>query len=120
LATKHESPTARKGRTTLEACKWRMTIEVESCLFWRVCTQSWNRFKTETAEMIAAQARARGLYVDDYLSLLPPGDGEAQEKLLYSRATPEELARAYAEWAASHKPNSPFVLDDSRESLYDD
>jgi len=78
--------------------------------------------KSETAEMIAAQARERGLSVDDYLrSLLPVGDGRPEGKPpLYESATPEELALAYARWAAGHNPNTPVVPDDRRESIYED
>lgn len=77
--------------------------------------------KPETAEMLAAQAKAHGLSVDDYLrSLLPPRNVHAEEKPLYETATPKELARAYIEWAASHDPNTPVVLDDSREVIYGD
>jgi len=79
------------------------------------------QIKTETAEMISAEARARGLSVDDYLrSLLPPGARETEEKPLYARVSPQELAEAYAEWAGSHNPNTPVVLDDSRQSIYED
>ena len=71
--------------------------------------------------MLAAEAKARGLSVDDYLrSLLSPTNGLTEEKPLYETITPEELARAYVEWAASHDPNTPVVLDDSRDVIYGD
>src|SRR6266404_295965 len=74
--------------------------------------------KPETAEMLAAQAKAQGVSVDDYLrSLLSPTNGQAEEKPLYETATPEEWVRAFREWAASH-PVLPVVADDSRESIY--
>ena len=77
--------------------------------------------KQETAEMIAAQARAHGLPVDDYLrALLQSRTAEAGELPLCARATPAELAQAYVEWAASHDPKTAVVLDDRRESIYED
>lgn len=77
--------------------------------------------KPETAEMLAAQAKAQGMSVDDYLrSLLPPTNGHSEEKPLYETATPGRLAQAYVEWAASHDQNTPVVLDDSREVIYGD
>jgi hypothetical protein len=77
--------------------------------------------KPETAEMLAAQATAQGVSVDDYLrSLLPRTNGRAEEKPLYETATPEKLAQAYVEWSASHDANTPVVLDDSRQVIYRD
>ena len=74
--------------------------------------------KPETAEMLAAQARCRGLSVDDYLrTLLPSANGDLEEQPLYQSATPEEWVRAFREWAASH-PTPPAIADDSRESIY--
>lgn len=79
------------------------------------------QIRADTAEIIAAQARERGLSVDEYLrTLLPPEYAQTKEEPLYARATPEELALAYGEWAASHSPNTPVVLDDSRQSIYED
>lgn len=79
-----------------------------------------NQIKAETAEMIVAQARARGLSVDDYLrSLLPPTNGEGQEKPLYETATHEEWAKAFRDWASSH-PILPVIADDRRETIYED
>ena len=77
------------------------------------------QIKPETAEMIAEEARARGLSVDEYLrSLLPQTNGGAQEKRLYETATPEEWVRVFREWAASH-PALPMLANDSRESIYE-
>jgi hypothetical protein len=77
--------------------------------------------KPETADMLAAQAKALGLSVDEYLrGLLARTSPRSLEKPLYETATPNDLARAYAEWAASHDPNTPVVLDDSREVIYGD
>jgi hypothetical protein len=74
--------------------------------------------KPETAEMLAAQARSRGLSVDDYLrTLLPSANGDFDEQPLYQSATPEEWVRAFREWAASHPALA--IADDSRESIYE-
>ena len=74
--------------------------------------------KPETAEMLAAQARSRGLSVDDYLrTLLPSAHGDFEEQPLYHSATPEEWVRVFRAWAASH-PELPAIADDSRESIY--
>jgi hypothetical protein len=79
------------------------------------------QIKADTAETIAAQARERGLSVDDYLrTLLPADNGQDEKKPFYATATPDELALAYAAWAASHSPNTPVVLDDRRQSIYED
>jgi hypothetical protein len=59
------------------------------------------QIKPETAQMIAAEAKAQGLSVDDYLrTLLPQTNGDA-ERRLSETATPEEWVRAFRDWAAS-------------------
>lgn len=74
--------------------------------------------KPETAELLAVQAKARGLSVDDYLrTLLPPTNGDVDEKPLYQSATPEEWVHAFRKWAAGH-PVQPVIADDSRERIY--
>ena len=76
--------------------------------------------KPETARMISAHAKARGLSVDEYLTSLLPERKNGGEKPLYETASPDELANAIIEWASSHDLNTPVVLDDSREAIYDD
>jgi len=72
--------------------------------------------KPETAVRLAALARARGLSVDEYLKgLLGGANGDhAQAK------SPEERARAFEEWANSHRSSAPPLSDEavSRESIY--
>ena len=52
--------------------------------------------KPETAEMLVAQARSRGVSVDDYLrTLLPFANGNFDEQPLYQSAIPEEWVRAF-------------------------
>ena len=68
----------------------------------------------ETAAKIAAQAKLRGLSVDEYLrSLLPDEFAQAQEKAF----SPEEKAKLWREWIASHSVKG-VIADDSRESIY--
>ena len=76
--------------------------------------------KPETAQILAAQAKARGLSVDEYLRTLLPECKSGEEKPLNETASPDEFADAIIEWARSHDPNTPVVLDDSREAIYDD
>jgi len=75
--------------------------------------------KPETAEMLAAQAKELGMSSDEYLrSLLGRTNRQTEERPLYETATPDELAEAFREWAASHAVLS-VIADDSRESIYE-
>lgn len=77
----------------------------------------FDQIKPDTAKMIAAKARARGVSVDEYLkSLLLQTNGDANEKRLYETVKPEEWVRAFREWATSHAILQ--IADDSRESIY--
>jgi hypothetical protein len=77
-----------------------------------------NEIKPETVDLLFAQAKARGLSVDDYLRTLLSKTGEQLgEKPLYEMATPEEWVREFRNWAASHRTIPP--ADDSRESIYE-
>jgi len=38
----------------------------------------------------------------------------------YEAATPEEWEKAFDEWTASLDPNTPVLLDDRREVIYED
>lgn len=77
-----------------------------------------DQIKPETAEIIAAEAQARGLSVDDYLKSLLPERNGAAERPLYETATTEWVG-AFRQWAASHQA-LPVIADDSRESIYQD
>ena len=78
-----------------------------------------DQIKSDTVETIAAEARARGLSVDEYLkSLLHQSNGDADTKPLCETAAPEEWVSAFREWATGH-PILP-IADDSRESIYQD
>lgn len=53
------------------------------------------QIKPETAELLASQAQAVGLSVDDYLrTLLLPANEQQEEKHLYETATPEEMGQS--------------------------
>ena len=73
----------------------------------------------DTAAKIAAQAAARGVSIDTYLRLLVE---EEQEKTATQKTlSPQEKARLWREWAASHHPDTPLLSDEaiSRESIYE-
>jgi len=74
--------------------------------------------KPETAEMLAAQAKELGMSSDEYLRSLLGRTNRQTEEPLYETATPDELAAAFREWAASHAVLT-VVADDSRESIYE-
>ncbi len=38
----------------------------------------------------------------------------------YETATPEEWVKAWHQWTHSHDANAPFLLNDSREVIYED
>lgn len=70
--------------------------------------------KPETAAKIAAQARMRGLSVDEYLkSLLPDELDQSEEKSL----SPAAKVTLWREWVTNHSVKG-VVADDSRESIY--
>jgi hypothetical protein len=70
--------------------------------------------KPETAERLAAQARALGVSVDEYLrSILPNEIGQAENGTLSSK----ERAKLWREWVENHSV-SGVIADDSRESIY--
>lgn len=70
--------------------------------------------KPETAAKIAAQARMRGLSIDEYLmSLLP----EERDQRAQNALSPAQKARLWREWIKNHSVNG-IIADDSRESIY--
>ncbi len=81
--------------------------------------------KPETEARAIEQAAAHGLPVEDFLASviegsLNGGEGGVATERSYDTMTPEERARAWEEWAASHDPNTPVIFDDSREAIYGD
>ncbi len=70
--------------------------------------------KPETAAKIAAQAKLRGISVDEYLrSLLPDEFDQPRQKSLSA----SEKAKLWRELIASHSVKG-VIADDSRESIY--
>jgi hypothetical protein len=73
----------------------------------------------DTAAKITAQAAARGVSVDTYLRLLVEQQREKAET--QQTLSPQEKARLWREWAASHQVDTPLLSDEaiSRESIYE-
>ena len=71
----------------------------------------------DTAEILMAKAKALRLSLDAYLRALAESAEIPEQAVLL---TPQERARLWEAWAASHDPNTPVILDDSREAIYDD
>lgn len=83
-------------------------------------------------QTLKAEAEAQGKTLAALLSPLLPANGvhssneiatleeKQEERPFYETATPEEWIRELNAWAASHDPNTPVILDDSREAIYGD
>lgn len=69
-------------------------------------------------------AEAKGVSLDSLLMpLLPISEGMNGENgrcAFHETATAEEWIKELYAWAGSHDPNTPVILDDSREAIYDD
>ncbi len=70
--------------------------------------------KPETAEKIAAQAKMRGLSVDEYLRRLLPDESDEQAGKVLS---PAARATLWRDWVANHSVKG-VIADDSRDSIY--
>lgn len=68
----------------------------------------------ETAAKIAAQARTRGLSVDEYLRSLLPDERDQSEQKAFS---PQEKAKLWRKWIANHSVKGA-IADDSRDRIY--
>ncbi len=70
---------------------------------------------------LQARADAQGLSLDLLLRTLAEGvNGSTSERPFYETATTEEWLKAFNEWVDSHDPDTPVILDDSREVIYGD
>ena len=79
------------------------------------------QIKPETAELLAAEAEASGLSIDEYLrNLLPHSNGVAKAKKVQpeEELTPQEKARRWSEWVDKNAISVSHFVDDSRESIY--
>lgn len=70
----------------------------------------------DTEQHLRKRAADRGISLNDYVTELIQRDTllVVQPALL---RTPEERAKAWLEWASSHRP-LPILANDSRESIY--
>ncbi|MEP7342200.1 MAG: hypothetical protein ABI977_31010 [Acidobacteriota bacterium] len=80
------------------------------------------QIKPETAELLAIEAEANGLSVDEYLrNLLPHSNGTAKvekENEEKEELTPQEKARRWVEFVDKYSVRVDHFVDDSRESVY--
>jgi len=77
------------------------------------------QIKPETAELLAAEAEANNLSVDDYLrSLLPHINGATKSLREGEKLTPQEKARRWVEFVEKYSVKVNHFVDDSRESIY--
>jgi hypothetical protein len=77
--------------------------------------------KPEIEERIRSEAAALGVPVEDYIeSVIESQLSDWGREVASENSTPADRARAWEVWAASHNPDTPVILDDSREALYGD
>ena len=76
--------------------------------------------KPEVEERIIAEARARGLSVEDYILHVLEGEVASDTATFSETATPEEWEKALLEWVNAARPEHPPLSDEaiSRESIY--
>jgi len=69
-----------------------------------------------------AQARARGLTLEQWMLELAEQSVQPVSIAHLQRTDPEEWARQFDAWADSHDPDTPVLSDEamSRESIYPD
>jgi hypothetical protein len=70
------------------------------------------------AARLRERAAAEGITLDELVRPLAE-DKHGTQVVQDSGMTPEQRAKAFREWAESHDPNTPVILDDSRDSIYD-
>ncbi|MBV9852700.1 MAG: hypothetical protein JO250_23825 [Armatimonadetes bacterium] len=77
----------------------------------------------EQESRLRAQAAAHGQAADQYAVSLLDGalnTSAAEQRPFYEIATKEEWLAAFGAWTASLDPNTPVLLNDSREVIYED
>lgn len=84
-----------------------------------IMNQIVEQINPETIALIESQARLAGLSIDDYLRSLIPHKNSSNRPL-YETCPPEELSKAFVDWAESHDSNAPaLALEDiDRETIY--
>jgi plasmid stability protein len=76
--------------------------------------------KPEIEARVAAQAAAHGMSVEAYIESILESLAITQDDPTFKTMTAAERAGAWEAWAASHSPNIPVILNDSREAIYGD
>lgn len=71
-------------------------------------------------QSLQAEAAIQGKTLAAMLSPLLPTNGKHEERPFYETATAEEWIKELNAWTASHDPNTPVILDDSRAAIYGD
>jgi hypothetical protein len=76
----------------------------------------------EREAVLTAQARARGMSIEQWLLELTEQAAPTPSIAHLQRTNPQEWARQFRAWAESHDPNTPVLSDEamSRESIYPD
>lgn len=76
--------------------------------------------KPAVEERIVAEAKARGLSVENYVLNVLEKETTNGEASFASTATPEEWKTALLKWVNTERPAHPVLLDEaiSRESIY--
>jgi hypothetical protein len=76
--------------------------------------------KPEVEERIAAEAKARGLSVEDYILGVLEKETTNGESSFALTATPEEWRKTFLEWVNTERPAHPPLSDEaiSRDSIY--
>jgi hypothetical protein len=69
--------------------------------------------------LLATEAEAKGLSVDEYLrSLLPHSNGAPKIEQVNEELTPQEKARRWVEFVEKYSVTVDHFVDDSRDSIY--
>jgi plasmid stability protein len=78
------------------------------------------RTKTEVEARVAVQTAAHGMSVEAYIESVLESLAITQGEPTFDTMTSDERARVWEAWAASHSPDTPVILDDSREAIHGD
>jgi hypothetical protein len=80
-----------------------------------------DRDSARIIQLLKEQAASQGISLDALLRRLADESlRNAAEKPFYETATREEWLRAFNQWVDNHDPDTPVILDDSREAIYGD
>ena len=76
--------------------------------------------KPEVEERIVAEAKARGVSVENYILDVLEKEATNGEANFALTSTPEEWKKAFLEWVRTERPRRPLLSDEaiSRESIY--